>query len=192
MRRRLSLGTYCSLVNPQEVELAEKLLSLAPVGRQSSLRPRRRRRDGDERAYRSRCYGTKWRGILRVSRLARLVPGREPRRNRCAERSSAARIGAARRAARTERHVGTVPIQRSRVAGCRASPAGRQPRRCRHGADALSTAAGRFHHARSRPAAGRRAASSSSTKLPAGCGMVSRARWRGSASNRISWSTPKR
>jgi glutamate-1-semialdehyde 2,1-aminomutase len=28
--RRLSLGTYCSLVNPQEVQLAEKLLSLHP------------------------------------------------------------------------------------------------------------------------------------------------------------------
>jgi glutamate-1-semialdehyde 2,1-aminomutase len=30
VRRRLSLGTYCTLVNPQEVELAEKLLSLHP------------------------------------------------------------------------------------------------------------------------------------------------------------------
>jgi glutamate-1-semialdehyde 2,1-aminomutase len=28
--RRLSLGTYCSLVNPQEVELADKLLALHP------------------------------------------------------------------------------------------------------------------------------------------------------------------
>ena len=30
VQRRLSLGTYCSLVNPQEVELAEKLLALHP------------------------------------------------------------------------------------------------------------------------------------------------------------------
>jgi glutamate-1-semialdehyde 2,1-aminomutase len=30
VRRRLSLGTYCSLVNPQEVELAEQLLALHP------------------------------------------------------------------------------------------------------------------------------------------------------------------
>ncbi len=30
VRRRLSLGTYCSLVNPQEVELAETLLALHP------------------------------------------------------------------------------------------------------------------------------------------------------------------
>ncbi|MEJ1972440.1 MAG: aminotransferase class III-fold pyridoxal phosphate-dependent enzyme [Lacunisphaera sp.] len=30
VRRRLSLGTYCSLLNPQEVELAETLLALHP------------------------------------------------------------------------------------------------------------------------------------------------------------------
>jgi len=30
VRRRLSLGTYCTLVNPQEVELAEQLLALHP------------------------------------------------------------------------------------------------------------------------------------------------------------------
>jgi glutamate-1-semialdehyde 2,1-aminomutase len=30
VRRRLTLGTYCSLVNPQEVELAEQLLALHP------------------------------------------------------------------------------------------------------------------------------------------------------------------
>ena len=30
VRRRLMLGTYCALVNPQEVELAERLLSLHP------------------------------------------------------------------------------------------------------------------------------------------------------------------
>ena len=30
VQRRLALGTYCSLVNPQEVELAEKLLALHP------------------------------------------------------------------------------------------------------------------------------------------------------------------
>lgn len=30
VRRRVSAGTYCTLVNPQEVELAEKLLSLHP------------------------------------------------------------------------------------------------------------------------------------------------------------------
>jgi len=30
VRRRLSLGTYCTLVNPQEIELAEQLLALHP------------------------------------------------------------------------------------------------------------------------------------------------------------------
>src|ERR1019366_6847360 len=30
VRRRLTLGTYCTLVNPQEVELADTLLALHP------------------------------------------------------------------------------------------------------------------------------------------------------------------
>ena len=88
----------------------------APLGRDGALRPLRRRGDGDGRAHRAHPQRPRPGGLLRLPRLARLVPGRQPGRGPRPGRPSPARPRSGRRAAGVAGHGAAVPLQPCRGA----------------------------------------------------------------------------
>ena len=89
----------------------------APLGRHGALRPLRRRGDGDGRAHRAHPQRPRPGGLLRLPRLARLVPGRQPGRGPRPGRPSPPRPRTRRRAACANGHGAAVPLQPCRGAG---------------------------------------------------------------------------
>ncbi len=96
VREAIDKGTSSSLNCPEEVESGRSALRTAPLGREGALCPHRRRSHGRGRSDRPGLHGPRQGGLLRLSRLARLVSGGQSGDGKCLRRASPFRPGSGR------------------------------------------------------------------------------------------------
>ena len=121
--RQIARGTVYAVNHELEIELAEELCQVDSLRRDGPLRQVRRRGLRDRRADCARRNRPRQGAVLRLSRLARLVPGRQPGGRGQSGRAPVSRHRADRRAARAGRHGAAVCLWRrsTRSASCSTS-----------------------------------------------------------------------
>ena len=126
-------GSMSTLNAPGGGGAGRSAVRAAPLGRHGALRPLRRRGDGHGCTHRARAQRPRPGGLLRLPRLARLVPGRQPGRGPRPGRPPPPRPRTRRRAACAAGHGAAVPLQPCR--GVRGASCAKHGERDRHGGD---------------------------------------------------------